>query len=126
MPIPYFSKIVVPKEISVVNSTVEGASLRKRKGEALLVEDHKRLMLNDASRCLVVEDDENTCETEDSRTLCPISMGAKSKNGRDPTEWTTKVSGNGLELNALTKGERGTSLGLDERKTKIYINSQTK
>ena len=121
----YFSKIVVPKELSVVKSTVEGALLRKRKGEALLVEDHKRLMLTDASRCLLVEDDGNTCGIEDSRTLCPIFMGAKSRNGRDTTGKTTKVSGNGLELIALTKGERGTSLGLDERKTKNRINSQT-
>ena len=98
----YFSKIVVPKEISVAKSMVEGANVRKRKGETILVEDHKRLMLDDAPRCLLMEDDRTTCRNEDSRTLCPIFMGAKSRNGRETTDGLKKISGNGLDLFSLT------------------------
>ena len=119
----YFSKLVVPKEMSVANSMVEGANVRKRKGETILVEDHKRLMLDDAPRCLLMEDDRTTCRNEDSRTLCPIFMGAKSRNGRE-TDGQKKISGNGLDLFALTSKEGATSLGLDEKMTENHINSQ--
>ena len=121
----YFCKINVPKEISGTSSMLEGAKLRKRKGDDLLVEDPKRLMMSKKSRCLLVEDDEKSCGITISRTLCPILWGAKSGNGRDKTDGQEEISGKGLDLFALTTNGNGTSRGLDEEETGNRIYSQS-
>ena len=97
----YFAKIHVPKETSDGSSTVEGAQLRKRKGEDLLVEDLKRRTLSKEPLRLLMEDDEETCGLANSRTLCPIIWGAKSGNGRETDDGQKGISGNGLDLFSL-------------------------
>ena len=93
--------MIVPKETSVGNSTVEGALMRKRKGEDLVVEDLKRRTMSKEPLCLLMEDDDETCGFANSRTLCPIIWGAKSENGRETDDGQTGRSGNGLELFSL-------------------------
>ena len=91
----YFCNIPVPKEISLGNSTVEGAQMRKRKGEDLVVKDPKRRTGSVVQLCLMIDDDEETCSLADS------IWGAKSKIGRETDEEQTEATGNGLDLTSL-------------------------
>ena len=97
----YFAKIPVPKEIRDENSTVEGAPMRKRKGEDLMLEDPKQHTGSKELLCPLMENDEKICGLASSRTLCPIIWGAKSVNGRETDDGQTGRSGNGLELFSL-------------------------
>ena len=97
----YFAKIPVPKEIRDENSTVEGAPMRKRKGEDLMLEDPKRHTGSKELLCPLMENDEKICGLASSRTLCPIIWGAKSGNGRETDDGQKCISGNGLDLFSL-------------------------
>ena len=96
-----FSKMTVPKEKSVGFSTVEGTRLRKRKGEDLMVEDSKRLLLSRKQPSQMIDDDDETRGFATLRTFSPIIWGAKSGCGRDPRGGQTKIPGNGLDLCSL-------------------------
>ena len=102
---------------------VEGACLRKRKGDHL-VEDPERLIQPGKSRRRLVEDDDTICVETNSRTNSPILWGAKSGIGRETTYGQKNIMGNGLDLKTLRAKEGGTSLGLDDGKTENQINSQ--
>ena len=126
----YFSKVIIPKEWSTipeydskrnVSTMLEGADLRKRKGDHLMVEDLDQQTKPGKTRRLMVEEDDETCGIAISRTNSPVLWGAKSGFGR---ETTSGQNGMGLDLKTLTIKEGGTSLGLDGLKTRKCINSQ--
>ena len=73
----YFSLLNVPKEWSTIlknegtssaSTMLEGARLRKRKGDDLLVEDLRRQTMSRKSQRLLVEDDGETRMNANSRT----------------------------------------------------------
>ena len=72
------------------------------------------------SRRLSVEEIEETNPDANSRTKCPVILGAKSGIGRDLTTRRKMGARNGLDLKSLTEKEGGNaSLGLDERTDKF-------
>ena len=62
---------------------------------------------SEKSRRLSVEETEETCTGTNSRTKCPVILGAKSGIGVELTRGRKLGETNGLDLNTSTENEGG-------------------
>ena len=76
----------------------------------MMLEDPELPMILKSSR-LMVEDNSEPDVTINSRTLSPVLLGAKSRIGRE-TDGLKNISGNGMDLFALTSKEEETKPGI--------------
>ena len=79
------------------------AGVRKRKGGMLEATEHS---LKTKSR-RIDDDTLTTITTKDSRTSCPLLLGANSNTGREPMDRQTMGAINGLDLLEQRENEGG-------------------
>ena len=71
-----------------------------------------------------MEDSDESSTDANSRTECPIQLGAKSGIQREATGRHKLGAGNGLDLTILTEKEGGNSPGIQTEHRRNHINSQ--
>ena len=79
----YFAQIYIPKEWAKSpakeGSTMDGGARDSKRTVDLLEDGRDQLGQSEKSRRLLVEENTETCTETNSRTLCPVILGAKSR-----------------------------------------------
>ena len=112
----YFSTIYQRKDWTSddMKEVGAGATARKRKGGGCMEQPEE--LLKAKSRRTMVEET-NLCGIDDSGTLSPTYLGAKSLEGREPVDRQMKKERAGFK--EINGGNRQRDVLIDQDKTKI-------